>query len=188
MTEVQAFRLSPHDTLLIIVDVQERLMAAMEEKVKTQTVGRVLTLIQAAARLDIPIVVTEQYPKGLGPTLPEIAAVIPDFRPIEKVSFSCLGAEGFLPHLQETGRTKIILAGAETHVCCYQTALDLLEAGYIVHVVADALCSRRKLNWRTGLATMEKAGAIPTTTEQVLFDLLRKAGTEDFKAISKLVK
>lgn len=188
MAEVQDFRLSPHDALLAVVDVQERLMAAMDAAVKTQTVNRVLALAQAAERLGMPVVVTEQYPKGLGPTLAEVAAAIPEFRPIEKLSFSCLGAEGFLRHLQETGRTKVILTGAETHVCCYQTALDLLEAGYIVHVVADALCSRRKLNWRIGLAAMEKAGAIPTTAEQVLFDLLRTAGTEDFKTISKLVK
>ena len=113
---------------------------------------------------------------------------MPGFAPIEKIAFSCCAEESFLPRLHETGRTKILLTGAETHVCCYQTALDLLDNGFIVHAVADATCSRSKLNWRTGLSALERAGAIPATTEQVLFDLLRVAGTEDFKILSKLIR
>lgn len=187
MTSVRSLRLSPGECLLLIVDAQEKLMAAMRESVRAQVVGRIRTLARAAARLGLPALVTEQYPKGLGPTVAEVAAEVPDFSPMEKVSFSCCGAEAFLPRLRASGRTKILLAGAETHVCCYQTALDLLENGFIVHAVADALCSRSKLNWRTGLAALERAGAAPTTTEQALFDLLRVAGTEDFKFLSKLI-
>ena len=93
-----------------------------------------------------------------------------------------------MPRLRASGRTKILLTGAETHVCCYQTALDLLENGFIVHAVADALCSRSKLDWRTGLSALRCAGAVPATTEQALFDLLRVAGTEDFKFLSKLIR
>ncbi|MEE9276325.1 MAG: hydrolase [bacterium] len=188
MSEVRALRLEPEDCVLLLVDVQERLMAAMPEEVSGATVGRIRTLIEAANRLGFPILATEQYPKGLGPTLEEVAGAIPGFAPVEKTSFSCCGAEEFLPRLRRLGRSKVILAGAETHVCCYQTALDLLENGFIVHAVADALCSRAKLNWRTGLAAIERAGGVPTTTEQVLFDLLRRSGTEDFKALSKLIR
>ena len=188
MADIQNLRLAPEECVLIIVDVQERLMAAMPEKVRDRLLSRLGALIQAAERLDIPVVVTEQYPKGLGPTVREIAESLPEFSPLEKVTFSSCGAEAFLPHLRKLGRTKVLLTGCETHVCCYQTALDLIENGFIVHAVADALCSRVKLNWKTGLASMERAGALPTTVEQALFDLLRTAGTENFKAISRLVK
>ena len=188
MTSVDSFRLQPEECLLLIVDAQERLMAAMKESVRAQVVGRIRTLAEAASRLGFPAIVTEQYPKGLGPTVKEVAAKVPDFSPIAKMSFSCCGAEAFSPRLRESGRTKILLTGAETHVCCYQTALDLLENGFIVHVVADALCSRSKLDWRTGLSALERAGAVPTTTEQALFDLLRTAGSEDFKFLSKLIR
>lgn len=185
---VDSFRLRPEESLLLVVDAQERLMAAMREDVRTQVVGRIRTLAEAAARLGFPVVATEQYPEGLGPTVGEVASKIPAFSPIPKISFSCLGAEAFLPRLRASGRTKILLTGAEAHVCCYQTALDLLENGFIVHAVADALCSRSTLNWRTGLSALRCAGAIPTTTEQALFDLLRVAGTEDFQLLSKLIR
>ena len=188
MADIASFRLSPEDCLLLIVDAQERLMSAMSEDVRAQVVERILTLAEAASRLDFPVLVTEQYPKGLGPTVEAVAEKVPGFAPIEKIAFSCCAEETFLPRLHETGRTKILLTGAETHVCCYQTALDLLENGFIVHAVADATCSRSKLNWRTGLSALERAGAIPATTEQVLFDLLRVAGTEDFKILSKLIR
>ena len=93
-----------------------------------------------------------------------------------------------MPHLRNLGRTKVLLTGTETHVCCYQTALDLIEHGFIVHAVADAMCSRTKLNWKTGLKAMELAGVVPATTEQVLLELLRTAGTDNFKAISRLIR
>ncbi|MEK6710434.1 MAG: hydrolase [Nitrospinota bacterium] len=189
MSGIQAFRLRPEETVLLVVDVQERLMAAMKEEVRVQLIGRVQALIEAAKRLAFPVVVTEQYPKGLGATVSEVAGALPPgAAPMAKMSFSCCGAEGFLERLKSLRRSKVLLTGAETHVCCYQTALDLLERGFIVHAVADALCSRSKLNWRTGLAALERAGAVPTTAEQALFDLLRVAGTEDFKALSQLIR
>lgn len=188
MAEIRNLRLAPEESVLVIVDVQERLMAAMPGDVRAGLISRLGALIEAARRLDIPIIATEQYPKGLGHTVSEIAGSLPDFSPLEKVTFSCCGAEAFLPRLRKLGRTKVLLTGCETHVCCYQTALDLIENGFIVHAVADALCSRTKLNWKTGLSSMERAGALPTTVEQALFDLLRTAGTENFKAISRLVK
>ncbi|MBI3128163.1 MAG: hydrolase [Candidatus Tectomicrobia bacterium] len=189
MSDIQALRLRPEECVLVVVDVQERLMAAMPEKVRPQVIGRIQALIEAGKRLGFPAIVTEQYPKGLGATLGEVASALPQgTAPLPKMSFSCCGAEGFMERLRSLGRTKVLLTGAETHVCCYQTALDLMENGFIVHAVADALCSRSKLNWRTGLAALERAGAVPTTAEQALFDLLRVAGTEDFKALSRLIR
>ncbi len=188
MAEIQDFRLTPGDTALLVVDVQEKLMAAMESGPRERTISSIRVLIETANRLGLPILATEQYPKGLGPTVGEIAEIVPDFSPFSKMSFSCLGEEGFTARLREVGSTKVVLTGCETHVCCYQTALDLMERGFIVHAVSDALCSRRKLNWRTGLSALERAGAIPATTEQVVFDLLRVAGTEDFKALARLIK
>lgn len=188
MAEIQDFRLSPDESVLLIVDLQEKLMTAMPEAPRKRTLDSVHTLIAAASRLGFPIMVTEQYPRGLGPTVPSLAEAIPDFSPFEKMTFSCMGVSEFTSKLKALGRSKIILAGCETHVCCYQTGLELMGNGFIVHAVGDALCSRRKLNWRTGLAALERAGAIPATTEQVLFDLLKVAGTEDFKALSRLIK
>jgi nicotinamidase-related amidase len=189
MSDIQALRLRPEECVLVVVDVQERLMAAMPGEVRQQAIGRIQILIEAAKRLSFPVLITEQYPKGLGATVSEVTAALPPgTAPLAKMAFSCCGAEGFLERLRGLGRTKVLLTGAETHVCCFQTALDLLEHGFIVHAVADALCSRSKLNWRTGLAALERAGAVPTTTEQALFDLLRVAGTEDFKALSRLIR
>ncbi len=188
MAEIQDFRLSPDESVLLIVDLQEKLMTAMPEAPRERTLSSVRTLIEAAVRLGFPIMATEQYPRGLGPTVTSLAEAIPNFLPFEKMTFSCTGAGEFISDLKALGRSKIILTGCETHVCCYQTALDLMENGFIVHTVGDALCSRQRLNWRTGLTALERAGAIPATTEQVLFDLLKVAGTEDFKALSRLIK
>ena len=188
MAEIQNFRLSPDESVLLIVDLQEKLMTAMPGAPRKRTLDSVHTLIEAASHLGFPIMATEQYPKGLGPTVASLAEAIPNFSPFEKMTFSCTGAGEFISDIKALGRSKIILTGCETHVCCYQTALDLMEIGFIVHAVGDALCSRQKLNWQTGLAALERAGAIPTTTEQVLFDLLKVAGTENFKALSRLIK
>ena len=138
--------------------------------------------------MDIPLLITEQYPKGLGPTIPEIKDVIPSYAPIEKISFSCCGEPFFLEAVQVTGRQQVVLAGMETHVCVLQTCLDLLKEGFDVHVVSDAVCSRTEQNYRAGLEFMRDAGAVISCTETVLFQLLAKAGTESFKIISKRIK
>ena len=138
--------------------------------------------------MDIPLLITEQYPKGLGPTIPEIKDVIPSYAPIEKISFSCCGEPFFLEAVQVTGRQQVVLAGMETHVCVLQTCLDLLKEGFDVHVVSDAVCSRTEQNYRAGLEFMRDAGAVISCTETVLFQLLEKAGTEPFKIISKRIK
>jgi nicotinamidase-related amidase len=180
------FILSRTNTTLVLVDIQERLVPAMGAK--ETVINNCLHVIEAAKLMQIPLVVTEQYPKGLGPTIAEIKNVLGTCMPITKTSFSCCGAPGFLDELKRIGRSTILLAGMETHVCVLQTALDLMENGFFVHVVKDAVCSRTKDNWETGLQFMRDAGAVITCTETVLFQLLKEAGTEEFKTISRRIK
>ena len=142
------------------------------------------TLVQGAEAMEIPIIVTEQYPKGLGRTAPEIADVLPEgVAPIEKVSFSAPRAEGF----DLAGRDQALVCGIETHVCVNQTALDLLAEGVEVQVALDAVDSRSEQNKAIGLERMERAGAVVTSVETALFELLGRAGTEEFKQVQKLV-
>lgn len=174
------------DCLLLIVDVQERLMAAMPAEMAGQVLRNTCILVETAKAFDLPVVVSEQYPKGLGPTMSEIRSVLPEgTTPIEKLAFSCWKAPGFAPLLNRPG---VILCGAETHVCVLQTALDLLAQGRRVYLAADASCSRAKGNWRLGLDLIREAGAVIGSTEIFAFGLLGEAGTERFKRISRLVK
>ncbi|MCL6472676.1 MAG: hydrolase [Firmicutes bacterium] len=180
------FTLNRDDTLLLIIDIQERLAAVMSQRQKV--VDNSLHLIELAKMFNMPIVVTEQYPKGLGPTITEIKEALPDHVLVEKVSFNCCEAAGFSGKLKEIGRRKIVMVGMETHICVLQTGLGLMQDGYDVHVVSDAVCSRTKDNWKVALGFMQNAGAVVTCTETVLFQLLGAAGTEEFKAISKRIK
>jgi len=157
-------------------------------KDKDQVVHNIKLMILAAKLFDMPILVTEQYPKGLGRTLPEIITEIPKITPIEKMTFSCCQADGFNKSLETLKVDQMILTGMETHICVLQTALDALQDGYKVQVVEDAVCSRTKDRWETGLRQMEKAGALITCTETVIFELMGKAGTEEFKTLLKALK
>jgi len=173
---------------LIIIDAQSGMLKAMEPEVKQKTINNIKLLIASAQKLNIPLIVTEQYPKGLGQTVAEIQQALPNYQPIEKLSFSCCGDAGFTSRLERLSSAKtVIIAGVETHICVLQTTLDLLVRGYQVYVVADAACSRRKLDWTTGLKLMEKAGAIITTAETLIFQLLIRADSDEFKFISKLL-
>lgn len=183
---LELFTLDRADTALVVVDVQERLAAVMKERRKVLDNCR--RLLEGAKVLDIPVVVTEQYPKGLGPTEKALRTVLPSCEPFEKLTFSCCGEPAFREALEALGRRKILLAGMETHVCVLQTGLDLLREGYGVHLVRDAVCSRSKENWLSGIELMRDAGAVVTSTETVLFQLLGKAGTDEFKEVSRLVK
>ncbi|HXY55313.1 MAG TPA: hydrolase [Nitrospirota bacterium] len=174
------------DSVLLIVDIQDKLAAVMKEKDKV--VKNNLILIEVSKMLKIPVVVTEQYPKGLGRTVPEIRAVLSEYRPVEKMTFNCCSAAAFLLEIKKTNRKKIIITGMETHICVLQTATGLLRDGFIPHVVQDAVCSRTKENWKTGTEFMRDAGAAVTCTETVLFQLLGVAGTEEFRAVSRMIK
>jgi nicotinamidase-related amidase len=183
---MEKFFLDKEDSVLVIVDIQERLAVAMTEK--DRVVNNTQHLMEAAKLLDIPVLVTEQYPKGLGPTVPEIKNALPAYAPIEKTTFSCCGEQFFIDAVEETGKKQIILVGMETHVCVLQTCIDLLMQDYHVHLVSDAVCSRSDTNYRTAIEFMRDAGAVITCTETVLFQLLVRAGSEEFKTISKRIK
>ena len=177
-------RIRREKAALVVVDIQEKLLPAIFEKERLVENG--VRLIKGAVILGVPVFATEQYPKGLGSTVPEIVSACKDFVALDKVSFSACGAAGFSEALRNL--TDVILCGMETHVCVLQTALDLVEAGCAVFVVADAISSRTVVNHQIGLARMREAGAVIVTTEMVLFELLGKAGTAEFKQILELVK
>lgn len=179
--------LSRDRAALLVIDIQERLAPAMPAPVLEQVLRNTRILIEAARRLRLPIVVSQQYPKGLGATLPAIEEALagaPDVHRFDKLAFSAVDAPAF----PELGRDQWIVAGMEAHVCVYQSARALAAREYQVHVCADAVSSRTKPSWRIGLDLVARAGGIVTTTEATVFDLLHAAGTDDFKALSKLVK
>ncbi len=180
------FFLDAEDALLLIVDVQERLAAVMSER--QRVIDNSLHLIELSKLLNIPVIVTEQYPKGLGPTVAEIRQALPSYDPVEKITFSCCKFPGFMEELNRAGKKKVILLGMETHVCVLQTCIGLLREGYIVHAVGDAVCSRTEGDFRAGIEFMRDAGAVITGTETALFQLLEKAGTPEFKAMSKRIR
>lgn len=171
---------------LLVVDIQERLLPAISGK--ERVVENSLRLIRGAAILGLPIFATEQYRKGIGPTVPEVAAAIPGFAPLEKITFSACGADGLMEALQAKGVVDVLLCGVEAHVCVCQTCLDLLEKGLRPFVVADAVSSRTLDNHQLGVERMREAGAVVVSTEMALFELLERAGTDEFKRILALVK
>lgn len=189
--------LSRRRAALLVVDIQERLVPAMSEEIAGRVIRNTSILIDAAARLGLPIVVSQQYPKGLGATLPAIEAAISAalaatpgaaIHRFDKLEFSAAAAPAFGALAPMLGRDQWIVTGMEAHVCVYQTARDLALRGAAVHVVADAVCSRTKANWRLGLGLAERAGAIATSTEVCVFDLLGRAGTDEFRTLSKAIR
>ena len=177
-----AGKLEASRTTLVVVDVQEGFRKAIPdfERVAKATA----TLIEGAEALGVPIVITEQYPKGLGETAAEVLENLPDgAEPLEKVCFSAAEAEGF----DLGGRDQALVCGVETHVCVNQTVLDLLGSGTEVQVAEDAVSSRTEENKRVGLHKMERAGAVLTSVETALFELLGRAGTDEFKRVQKLI-
>jgi nicotinamidase-related amidase len=176
--------MSPGDTALLVVDVQERLAPAIAGS--RRVVWNIRRLIDGAKTLALPVVATEQYPKGLGPTVPELAerlGAIPS-----KLTFSCCGSPEILRELETRGVHKILTCGIEAHVCVQQTVLDLLAHGWRVYVAADAVGSRRDVDYRIALGRMDSAGATLTTTEAALFEWCGIAGTPEFQQISRLAK
>jgi nicotinamidase-related amidase len=174
--------------VLVVVDVQERLFNAMDAERRDDMVANVKILVSAARRLDVPVLVTEQYPRGLGRTLPELRTLLGDTPPFEKTAFSCAGADGFMDRVRALGADHVILTGIEAHVCVLLTALDLLTRGLHVSIVADAVCSRRPANLEIGLDQVRQAGAVVTATETVVFQLLGGADSDAFRELSKLLR
>lgn len=183
---IEKFKLDCDEVVFILVDMQEKLMKVMSYREKVYRNNGILMAL--ANQYKIPVIACEQYPKGMGPTVPEIQEALPEYcYKIEKIDFSAFTNE-LKEILNSIKRKTIIITGSETHICVFQTTRDLLAAGYNVHVVRDAVCSRFKENYQNGLQLMQEMGAVITNTETIAFDLLKCAGTPEFKAISKLVK
>lgn len=175
------------DAVLVVTDIQQKLVLAMPEAVCSKLIQQVSVLLTAADLLDIPILVTEQYSKGLGGTLPELIEQLPNYAPIEKTCFSCANSAEFMIALQQTGRRQVILTGMETHICVLQTACDLQAQGYAVFVVEEAVSSRSQSHQNNGLARMQAAGMTITNFESVLFEWLCDAKHPHFKSLAKLI-
>ncbi len=168
---------------LVVIDVQEAFRKALPEF--DEVAAATAKLVQGAAAMGVPVIVTEQYPKGLGETVPEVAEHLPEgTQPIDKVCFSAAEADGF----DLGGRDQALVCGIEAHVCVNQTVLDLLESDVEVHVAADAVGSRTKRNTGLGLHRMEESGAVATSVEMALFELLRGSDAAEFKQVQGLVK
>lgn len=191
--ETMDVSLAPARAALLVVDVQDKLAAVMPPDAMTSLVRNVGILVEAARRFAIPVVVSEQYPRGLGKTVAGIeqalAALPADqlFR-FDKLEFSVCAAPGFAPvEARLDGRDQWIVTGMESHICVYQSARALRAGGAAVHVVRDAVVSRTAQNREIGLGLIERSGALVTSTETVVFDLLQRAGGDDFKALSRLI-
>lgn len=178
--------LRANDTVLVVIDVQEKLLPVMHDPDRVSRACGIL--LQGVQHVGVPVIVTEQYPKGLGHTVADVSAHFGDATVLEKVSFSCAGNESFLDFLEERNRDQVLLAGIETHVCVLQTALDLIDEGMQVHVAADACSSRNPEHHKMALDRMRSAGAIITNTESALFEMCAIAQGDAFKAISRLVR
>jgi nicotinamidase-related amidase len=179
--------LDPKRTALAVIDVQESFRPHVPDF--AELAARVALVTRAAQLLGLPVVVTEQYPKGLGHTAAEIRAVLPEnFEAVEKTAFSSCGAQEFVSRLEQAGARQVLLCGIEAHVCVNQTAHDLLARGYQVHLLTDCISSRAEQNKRVGVEKMLRSGALPSSIEMALFELMRDARHEQFKAIQKLIK
>jgi nicotinamidase-related amidase len=183
-TAADKFRLSRSQAALLVVDVQERLCAAMEPGALDRMVNRTRAAIKGAQALGLPVVYTEQYPQGLGPTLGAVKELLSGSSPIEKVRFSCA-----IPQvISALKRSQVLIAGMEAHVCVFQTARDLAELSFTPYLLADAVLSRSEQDRQIGLSLCREVGAVTTTVESALFDLLGEAGTPEFKMVSAAVK
>jgi len=173
------------DTALLIIDIQGKLASLMYEKERLY--DNTVKMLQAARILGLDVICTEQYPQGLGPTVPEISEHL-DVETIPKLAFSCCGQEEFGAALARTGCSQVLVAGIETHICVFQTTMDLLAGDYDVHILSDAVSSRTKANWKLGLERMNHAGAVISGVEMALFEMLQVAKGDQFKQIAKIVK
>lgn len=177
--------LDGQQAVLLIVDVQEAFRKKLPDV--PNLTRNISILVEASKILELPIFVTEQYPQGLGKTVPEIAACLPDHQLFDKLCFSCCGADKFMDALKETKRKQVILCGIEAHACINQTAHDLLANGYDVHLIVDAISSRFPKNRDVAIEKMVASGVVRSCVEMALLEMLVEAGTEKFKAVQRLI-
>ena len=180
---MQTGKLNLEDCLLLVIDIQERLIPVIHQH--EEVIHNANILLKGMEILGVPVIVTEQYPKGLGNTCKEII-LGDDAKVMEKITFSCLANDYIKESVQS--KKQIIICGVEAHICVLKTALDLLDEGYQVHLITDAVSSRKKENKQVAIERMKQSGVFISSTEMILFQLLDKAGTEEFKLISKLIK
>jgi nicotinamidase-related amidase len=186
---IHAMSLTREHTAMVVIDVQERLFPAMDTDHREEVMRNIKVLTTSARRLRLPMFITEHCPKELGHTLQEVVDTLgPGIEPIDKVAFSCCRVGAFRSRLEATGARHIVLVGIEAHVSVLMSALDLLAESYAVHVVADAVTSRTQANWRLAMDQLRQAGAVVTTTETVLFQLLGQADTEEFRELDGLIR
>ena len=187
-TEAARRLLDAAQCALVVVDIQEKLLPPIFNK--EAMVRNSQLLIRLAKTLSIPAMVTTQYSKGLGGTVPEIASLLTEVRTIDKLEFGCFGSDEFRSGLKKLpgNRNTVLLCGMEAHICVTQTALGALNDGYLVHVASDAVGSRSESNWKIGLDRMRAAGAVISSTEMMMYELLRCSGTPQFKELLQYIK
>jgi nicotinamidase-related amidase len=186
LTKESTMRLEKENTILLVVDVQERLIPHIHNH--EVLIENIQTLLQGFKHLEIPMILNEQYKKGLGETLPEVKSHLEGVKSYEKVTFSCCQNTPTLTHVLESGRKIAVVIGAETHVCVMQTCLDLLSSGVLPVVIVDCVGSRKPLDYDIALRRMEKTGVVLATLESILFELCKSSKDPAFKAISELIK
>jgi hypothetical protein len=179
-------RVNKEDCTALVIDIQERLFPRMDGK--EELLRRSLILLEGLQLMEVPVSVTEQYPRGLGHTIPEISQALPSFFPIEKLAFSCCDEPDYRSTIDHTGKRTVVICGIEAHVCVLQTVLDLLEQGFRPVVAADCTASRNPGDKLVALERMRQEGAVVTTCESILFEMARVSGTPLFKSISRLIK
>lgn len=187
-TDIARQPLEAEQCALIVVDIQEKLLPPIfnkEELVKNSQL-----LVRVANILEMPVIVTTQYAKGLGTIVPEVASLVSDVRPIDKLEFGCFGSNEFRSALKSLpgNRNTVLLCGMEAHICVMQTALGALNEGYLVHVATDAIGSRVRWNWDIGIDRMRAAGAVISTTEMMIYELMRSSGSPQFKQLLPYLK
>jgi nicotinamidase-related amidase len=187
-TDVARQPLQADQCALIVVDIQEKLLPPIFNK--DELVSNSQLLVRAANILEMPVIVTTQYAKGLGAVVPDVASCVSDVRPIDKLDFGCFGSNQFRSALKSLpgNRNTVLLCGMEAHICVMQTALGALNEGYLVHVASDAIGSRVRWNWEIGLDRMRAAGAVISTTEMMIYELMRSSGTPQFKQLLPYLK
>src|SRR5499427_4743034 len=186
--ELARRQLEPEQCALVVIDIQEKLLPPIFQK--EQLIRNAQLLIRSAGILKIPALVSTQYVKGLGQTVPEISSLLPGTDPVDKTLFSCFGSDLFCSALKRMPgqRNTLLLCGMESHICVMKTALAALREGYLVHIASDAVSSRTEWNWKVGLERMRSAGAVVSSTEMMMYELLQRSGTSEFKTMLQYLK
>lgn len=174
------------ECILVLIDIQEKLFPYVKDK--DQLLGNITKLIRFATIMKIPLILTEHYPQGLGPTIQEIKNILPKYSPLKKITFSAFRSKEFLKKIQDTKIRTLLICGIESHICIEQTVLDGLSLGLNIHIISDAISSRKKHDLQMGIQKMQQCGGIISTTEMAIYEILERADTQEFKEALKLVK